>query len=299
LLESATAKMREARALRVRPLRDDKVLASWNGMMLAACSRAFAVLGDGEFLEMALRNLAFLRQSMWEAPADGRPGTLFHRWRDGECDRVQLLDAYAHVLTGTVELYEATLDPDVLGFSVELADGLMARFHDPVAGGFWQSASETPHLLVRWKEDYDGAEPSGNSVTCLALLRLAAICGRTEWREAAEKTLRLFAQKLHQHPQGVPHLLSALDFSLQEPKRVVIVGDPLCGSTRALLDHVHAVHEPNRVVLGNRGPVDPFAWKLPENDEFSLAYPCTGTACQPPTREGAVVREFLRGTQSP
>ncbi len=294
LLESATGKMREARALRVRPLRDDKVLASWNGMMLGACARAYAVLGDEEFLEMALRNLAFLKRALWEEPSEGRPGTLFHRWREGERDRVQLLDAYAHVLTGMIELFEATLDPEMLRFAVDLAEGLMARFHDAVAGGFWQSSSDTPHLLVRWKEDYDGAEPSGNSVACLALLRLAAICGRPEWREAAERTLRLFAQKLHQHPQGVPHLLSALDFSLQEPKRVVIVGDPLCGSTRALLGHVHAVHEPNRVVLGNRGPVDPFARTLPENEEFSLAYPCTGHACQPPTRDGTVVRDFLR-----
>jgi uncharacterized protein YyaL (SSP411 family) len=97
----------------------------------------------------------------------------------------------------------------------------------------------------------------------------------------------------------VPFLLCALDFALQEPKRVVIVGDWLCGSTRALLSHAHAVFEPHRVILGNHGPVDPFAGTLPGDEERSLAYLCTGNACQPPTREGSVIREFLRQAPAP
>jgi energy-coupling factor transporter ATP-binding protein EcfA2 len=149
----------------------------------------------------------------------------------------ELLDAYAHLLAGTVELYEATLDPNHLTFAVQLAEALIERFYDAAGGGFWQSGADTPHLLMRVKEDYDGAEPSGNAVASLALLRLSTLCARPDWREAAEKTLRLFAQKLHQTPQVVPFLLCALDFALQEPKRVVVVGDWLCGSTRALLSH--------------------------------------------------------------
>jgi uncharacterized protein len=298
LLAGARARMLEARAQRVRPHLDDKVLASWNGMMLGAFARAFAVLGDEEYLEAARRNLSFIREKLWDPavsdPKAPRPGTLHHRWRDGERDDVQLLDAYANLLSGVVDLYEATLDPEVLQFAVDLADAMMARFYDSEAGAFWQSGADTRHLLVRVKEDYDGAEPSGNSVACLALLRLSAICARPEWREAAEKTLRLFAQKIHQVPQAVPHLLLALDFAQQEPKRVVIVGDPLCGSTRSLIHHASRVFEPHRVILGNHGPVEPFARTLPVNDEFSLAFCCTGTACQPPTRERSQVQEFLR-----
>ncbi|MFM7555570.1 MAG: thioredoxin domain-containing protein [Verrucomicrobiota bacterium] len=305
LLEEALETLRAARARRVRPHRDDKVLASWNGMMLGAFARAHAVLGDEEFRALAERNLAFLREQLWEpaVPASEghprQPGTLHHRWRDGERDSVQLLDAYAHLLAGTLELYEATLDPSHLAFAVELAEAMLERFLDPVGGGFWQSGAETPHLLVRLKEDYDGAEPSGNAVAALALLRLSSICARPDWREAAEKTLRLFAQKLHQTPQVVPFLLCALDFALQEPKRVVIVGDWLCGSTRALLGHAHAVFEPHRVILGNHGPVDPFARGLPGDEERSLAHLCSGEACQPPTRDGAVVAGFLRQSPPP
>jgi hypothetical protein len=290
LLLQAQGKLRAAREKRVRPHRDDKVLASWNGQMLGAFARAFAILRDPEYLVAAEKNLAFLQGHLW----DSQTRTLYHRWRDGERDQVQLLDAYAHLLTGVVDLYEATVDPHHLEFAVSLAEAMIARFYDAEHGGFWQSGADTPHLLVRAKEDYDGAEPSGNSVAAWVLLRLAAICDRPDWRTAAEATLRLFAQKLHQLPQAVPHLLLALDFSLQTPKRVVLVGDFTCGSTVSLLTAVHAEFEPHRVVLGNRGPVEAFARTLAENPEFTQAYCCTGSACRPPTRSRDEVRKFLR-----
>jgi len=153
--------------------------------------------------------------------------------------------------------------------------------------------------LVRSKEDYDGAEPSGNSVAALALLRLAVICGRKDWHSAAEKTVRLFAQKLHQMPQAVPHLLMALDFLQQEPKRVVLVGDWTCGSTTSLLQTAHRVFEPNRVILGNLGPVEEFARTLPVNEEFTRAFCCTGQACEEPTRDRKRVRAFLERRSKP
>ncbi len=296
LLKSAITKMREVRATRPRPHLDDKILTSWNGMMLGAFARAFAILGDESFLATAESNLKFIRAKLWTEPNQDQRGTLGHSWREGQCNSVQILDSYASLLAGVIDLYEATLVPNHLEFAVDLAEAMIHRFYDTDAGGFWQSGSETPHLLMRVKEDYDSAEPSGNSVACLALLRLASICDRADWRGIAEKTLRLFAQKLHQTPQSVPHLLMALDFAMQEPKRVVIAGDWLCGSTRALLNHAHRVFEPNRIILGNHGPVARSAQLLPTNEEFAIAYLCTGTECQAPTRDRSLIQEFLKQT---
>jgi uncharacterized protein len=289
LLANACEKLMDLRARRVRPHRDDKVLVSWNGMMLGALARAGVILDEPACLAAANRNADFIQARMW----DPATGTLFHRWREGERDTVQLLDAYANLLAGLTDLYEATLDPRRLAFAVAVAESMIRRFHDGEAGGFWQTTADAPHLLVRSKEDYDGAEPSGNSVAALALLRLAAICDRKDWRDAAERTVRLFAQKLHQMPQAVPHLLLSLDFLQQEPKRVVLVGDWTCGSTASLLRAVHGVFEPNRVVLGNHGPVEAFAKTLPVNEEYTRAFCCSGTACEEPTRDRKRVRAFL------
>jgi len=289
LLASAQEKLLKERAKRIRPHLDDKVLSSWNGMMLGAVARAAIVLGEPEFKDLAERNVAFLKSKLWDAPSK----SLYNRWREGERDQVQLLDAYANLLSGLTDLYEATVDPRHLVFAVELAESMMTRFYDSESGGFWQTTADAPYLLLRNKEDYDGAEPSGNSVAALTLLRLAVICDRKDWRAAAEKSIRLMAQRLHQFPQAVPHLMLALDFSLQEPRRVVLAGDFSCGSTQALLRSAHSVFQPHKVILGNAGPVEAFAKTLPINEEFTQAFCCTGSACQPPTRDRETVRKFL------
>ena len=136
---------------------------------------------------------------------------------------------------------------------------MLARFYDTENGGFWQSAADAKDLILRVKEDYDGAEPSGNSVAMLALLKLGKITGRKAFTQAAEQSLRLFAHRLQQVPQAVPCMLQALDFSLDEPWRAVVAGDPGSPDSRALLRAVHSVYQPNKVVLGNTGPVEPFA----------------------------------------
>jgi uncharacterized protein YyaL (SSP411 family) len=288
LLASAKRKMLDARNQRVRPHLDDKILASWNGLMLGAFARAYAVLGNTIYRAAAEKNLTFLQAKLWDA----KTKMLFHRWRDGERDNVQLLEAYAFLLSGVTELYEATLEPAVLDFAIALADSMLAKFYDTANGGFWQSAAESKDLILRVKEDYDGAEPSGNSVAILALLKLGAITGRKEFSNATAKSLQLFANRLQQLPQAVPCMLQALDFSMQEPKRAVVAGDPASTKTRKLLHAIHSVYEPNKIVLGNVGAVEEFARTLPTKDE-PVVYLCTGNSCQPPTSDVATLKKML------
>src|SRR5262245_28755248 len=239
LLASAREKMVKERAKRVRPHLDDKVLASWNGLMLGALARAYAVLGDEKFRAAAEKNLSFLQGKLW----DGKSKTLYHRWRDGERDNVQLLDAYAFLLSGVLDLYEATLEPKHLEFAIALAESLLARFYDSDQGGFWQSA-DTKDLILRVKEDYDGAQPSGNSIAILALLKLGAITERKDFTAAAEKSLRLFSDRVQQMPHAVPFMLLGLDFSLEELKRVVIGAERADKSGSVLLHSAHSVYQP-------------------------------------------------------
>src|SRR5665213_742273 len=288
LLDSAKKKIFDTRNKRVRPHLDDKVLASWNGIMLGALARSYSILGDPQYLAGAEKNLTFLQSNLWDASAK----TLYHRWRQGSRDSVQLLTAYANLLAGVLELYEATLEPARLEFAVVLADTMLARSYGAANGGFYGGDSGAKDLILRVKEDYDGAEPSGNSTAVLALRKLGAITERADFKEAAEKKLRLLASRLQELPQAVPHLLIGLDFLLHEPKRAVVVGDPRQPETIALLHAIHSVYQPNKVVSGNQGPVDEFAKTLPETDA-PIVFLCSGTACQPPTKDLAVLKRGL------
>ncbi len=338
LLASAKEKMLAVRAHRIRPHLDDKILASWNGLMLGAFARAAAVLGEEKYLAAAEKNLQFIREKLWVAagilPAvepgfqpggknagnqsavenledavdtDAIPGgkmppstagkmpaaTLFHRWRDGERDGVQLLEGYAFLLDGVIHLYEATLNPAHLDFAGELATAMIGKFYDHANGGFWQSPADRTDLILRVKDDYDGAEPSGNSVATLALLKLAAITGRDDFKTPAEATLQLAAARLQSQPGAHAAMLQALDFWLDEPRRVVIAGNTDSTNFHELLRAAHSVYAPNKIILGNAGAVEPFAKTLSAKNE-ATAFVCTGQACQSPTSEPEILRQQLK-----
>jgi hypothetical protein len=288
LLASAKEKMLAVRAKRIRPHLDDKILASWNGLMLGAFARASAVLGDEKYRAAAEKNLRFIRENLW----DEKSKSLFHRWRDGERDKVELLEGYAFQLSGVIEFYEATLIPAHLDFAIELASAMIEKFYDAADGGFWQSPAGAGDLILRVKDDYDGAEPSGNSVATLALLKLAAITGREDFKQPAEATLQLFASRLQQQPAALAFMLHALDFWLDEPRRVVIAGEIGSAEFQKLLRAAHSVYQPNKIVLGNTGAGEPFAKTLSAKKDATV-FVCTGNACQPPTSDAKILREQL------
>ena len=287
LTTMAEEKLFQARERRIRPHRDDKILASWNGLMLGAFARAFGILGVENDRNVAEQNLAFIRARLWDAETK----TLHHRWRDGERDNAQILSAYAFLLAGVLDLYEATIQPAHLEFAIELAEAMIERFYDETHGGFFQ-APASEDLLFRVKPEYDEGEPSPNSLAIQSLLLLAEITGRVDFRERAEKSLKLFADRMQKMPSGAPSMLIALDQFLTPVHRAVIVPGKSNPEFQPLLHAVHSVYQPNKAVMGNAGSVDKFAASLPALNKAVL-YFCSGTECQPPTDDSNQVKELL------
>ncbi|MGI9242485.1 MAG: thioredoxin domain-containing protein [Verrucomicrobiales bacterium] len=296
-LDSARGKLFSAREKRVRPGLDDKVLTSWNGLMLGAIARAGRVLNEPKYVTAANRNLSFLQAKLW----DEKEGRLYHRWREGERDSMQLLETHAFLLEGVIDLYEVTLDPAHLEFAIKVAKRMIEAFYDE-KGGFFQSTG-TDDLILRVKDYYDGAQPSGNSVASRALLRLSKITDDKQFSAPAEQTLKHFAGKIREIPQAVPYLLTAVDLSLNEPKRVVLVGDVELEATQKMLATVHGVYQPSKVVLGVEGPVEEFARKeLKPNAEKGkvIVFVCQGTFCDLPTSDPLkVTASLLQKDQAP
>src|SRR5260370_21622010 len=185
----AMKSLRAARADRPRPHLDDKILAGWNGMMISAFAKGAQILGDERYLNAARRAADFLRQHLWrEADA-----TLLRRYRDGEAAVEAFLDDYALLATGLLDLYETSFDRRDLDWAERLAERALELFEDREHGGFFSTREGSSDLVLRLKDDYDGAEPSGNSTMTLALLRLARMRDRADFAQAAERTLASFA----------------------------------------------------------------------------------------------------------
>ena len=268
---------------------DDKILTSWNGLMLGAIARASAVLGDDSYLAAAEKNLSFLKKNMW----DSEKKRLYHRWRDGARDDAQIFDTHAYLLSGIVELYGVTLNTEYLGFAIEVADRMIDAFYDDKAGGFYQSTG-TKDLIIRLKEDYDGAEPSGNSVGVLALLKLAAITGKESYREVADKTLSYFSGRMKSMALAVPYMVRAADFASKEPNRVVIAGSANSPKAKELIRAVHSVYQPHKVILGTDGPIEEFAKSLADGDKGNIeAFLCKGKHCELPTADPTKLQGLL------
>ena len=297
-------KLLAVREKRVRPHRDDKVLTAWNGLMISALARAAQVLPEsGSGLSaatvVALRPLPHSSDYLTAGQRAARY-VLARRFKVGRLMRSETVPAmvedYAFFANGLVDLYETDFDPQWLRKAIELSDTMLKLFYDPKDGGFFQTDGRDASVLVRSKEDYDGAEPSGNSMATLLLLRLAQFTDRAEYRAAAEKTLRLFGDHLHKAPHVVPQMLCALDFYLSKPKQIVIVGQPDAADTRTML---HAIHErflPNKIVLladDRLTPLLPYAKDMKMVDGKATAYVCVNYACQLPTTDLTQLQKSL------
>jgi uncharacterized protein len=293
-LERARPKLYDARALREWPGRDDKVLTAWNAMMLRSFAEAGAALDRPDYVEVASRSAEFLLR---ELRADG---TLLRTWKDGQAKIPGFLEDHALLVEGLVALYEATFDLRWLGEATTLADEMLRRFWDEETGAFYDTASDAEPLVVRPRDTFDNATPSGNSSAVMALLRLAELTGQERYPRVAHRVLEDAAEQMGRFASAFGYLCCALDFHLAPRQEVAIVGDPGETATRRLLSVVRARWRPNTVValLDPSRPADgsiPVLEGRTLLDGRAAAYVCERFACQRPTSDPAELAAQLGG----
>jgi uncharacterized protein len=285
------------RARRVRPHLDDKILTAWNGLVISALALGGAVLREPVYAEAARRAAEFIIARM----NDPATGELLRRYRQGEAAIPGFLDDYALFAQSLLDLYEAQFDPRHLELAIRLTEKQRELFEDGERGGFFSTAAGDSNLVLRVKEDYDGAEPSGNSVAALNLLRLAQITGRTEFRDSAERLIAAFRSRLSVAAMAVPQMLVAYDFLLSEPRQIVIAGERGAPDTQALLDTVFRNFVPNRVLLlvdskqaARRVLEAPEVAGMRPLDGRAAAYVCRNYSCQLPVCDTGELAKLLQ-----
>jgi uncharacterized protein YyaL (SSP411 family) len=287
IIQRGRQKLFKARELRSRPGRDEKVLTSWNGLMLRSFAEASNSLDRDDYRQTAVRNAEFLLSRLRH---DGR---LRRSYRDGQARFNAYLEDYACLVDGLISLYEATFDPEWIRQAEGLAGQMIQLFWDPKGAGFYFTSEDHEALIQRPKNFYDNATPSGNSVAASSLLRLWKLTGDRRYSQYAVAVLESISSFLPRHPAAFPHSLCALDFYLGKAKEIAIIGDPLEKNTNGLLAAVFHEYLPNKVVAcGEDGGLF-----LLENKTrihgLATAYVCEDFTCKLPLTEPKELSKML------
>ena len=295
-LESVRRKLFAYRDNRIHPHKDDKILADWNGLMVAALAKGARVFEEPGYASAAKNAVDFILRNM--LASDGR---LLHRYRDGEAAIPAHLDDYVFLIHGMLELYETTSDVDYLKRALRLNEYLLEHFWDDKNGGFYFTADDGEGLIARQKEIYDGAMPSGNSIAMLNLLRLGRITANPDLEEKAARIGRAFFENVRQSPSAYTQLMIAVDFAVGPSYEVVITGDPRAEDTREMLQAVGRRFIPNKVVIFlHAGPdsseikvIAPFTAHQSTIDDKATAYVCANHNCKLPTTDIDIMLSLL------
>jgi uncharacterized protein len=295
-----------ARSVRVRPGTDDKVLTSWNGLMLATLAEAARTLesgsklpeldqqagrGQNPYYQLAVRNAEFLLSALCPN------GKLKHSWRDDATTNEVFLEDYASLILGLIELYQTDFDNKWFIAAKELADEMIDHFSDP-AGGFFDTSKDGETLLLRPKDVQDNATPSGNALACEALLKLAAFTDEGEYRDLAETTLKLVVGFSVRYPTAFARWLSAEDFALDNTKQVAVMFEADVDPSSELIQTVRSAFRPNTIVAASSYPPSTSAPALlmdrPLKDGKPTAYVCEGFVCKYPVTSVDELNELLK-----
>ncbi len=292
-IASARQELFKAREQRIHPHKDDKILTDWNGLMIAALATGARVLGKPEYTKAAADAAQFILKHL--RTPDGR---LLHRYRDGRAGITAHVDDYAFFIWGLIELYGATFDPRYLKTALEMHDDFLNHYWDNTAGGFYFTPDDGERLIVRKREVYDGAVPSGNSVALHNLLRLARYTGETRLEEKASALVKAFSEQVAQMPSAFTQFLVSLNFALGPSFEVVVVGLTGARDTEEMLGALRTRFMPNQVTIFRPAEAEtpeietvaPFVKNHGSAGGKATAYVCLGFSCKAPTTD---IQEML------
>ena len=296
LRQKSKEKLFLERQKRVRPGLDDKIITSWNGLMISSFALGYGITKDERYREAAEKSARFILDNLRD------DGLLKRTYRNGESKINAYLEDYAFLGAALIDLYETTFDIHWLSETTKLNDAMINRFWDKEEGGFFNTDDEDESLITRVKNAYDGAIPSGTSIACMNLLRLAKLTGDADLYQKAESVFQLYRENASSLPTGFPQMLSALDFYLAQPKEIAIVGDEEDSKTQEFLAAIYGQFTPNKVVAllepGKDG--DEVEELIPLLKGKSMltgettVYICQDYTCKAPTTDVSELKKALR-----
>ncbi len=295
-LDQIRQKIFEQRKKRIYPLKDDKILTNWNGLMIAALAKGSVYLKSAKYKESAVKAYNFIESTM--ALKDNR---ILHRYRDGEANIQGILDDYAFLIWGLLELYQTDFEIKYLEKAIGYTKTLFKNFWDEKNHGFYLTEENAEQLIIRPKEIYDGAIPSGNSVMMLNLLKLNRITGDSKWEDIALKILSAFSKSVHRIPSAHSQLLLAAQFLFNKTYEIVIVGESNMENIPKMLNALNERFIPNKVlILKNKASakslakIAPFTSEMTQIDQRPTAYVCHNFSCKQPTTKIEEMMSYLK-----
>ena len=294
--QKARQKLFSVRENRIRPYKDDKILTDWNGLIIAALAQAGRILPEPVYAQAAQKAADFILDTLIDSQ-----GHLLHRYRQGRTSIRAHLNDYAFFIWGLLELYETTFEVRFLEKALNFSKDMCDLFGDEKTGGFFFTAGDSEELLVRRKEIYDGAVPSGNSIALLNLFRIGRITGNDNWQSKAESLAQHFAPRVRKTPSAYTQLLQSIDFNLGPAYEVVIAGNLRTDETKTMLEALWSKFLPGKIVLHRPDvssqpditKIAPYTKNQPPHPNQTTAYICRNYSCLQPTTDPHVMLGLL------
>lgn len=292
ILNECRKKLREERNKRPRPHLDDKILTSWNGLMISAFARAYQLTGKEIYLDEAISSAEFIKQNLY----DSEQNILLHRFRDGEAKYNGTLVDYAFLIHGLLDLYEASFNTDYLEFAIKLNKTAIEKFYDDASGGFFDISDNEKDIIFKTKETYDGAEPAGNSIQILNMLKLGLITDDNSLTEKAEKSLKLFYNEISKLPFSSPQMIFSLYCFLKTPKEIIISGVINSEETKTMLNAIRNNYLPNKIILfadEKLKSISPFINNIVKEKKETNVYVCENYQCKLPIDDPEKLKDLF------